>query len=149
MTFTPHCPKGNKIFPRYNMKCSRENVILCGIFPVVLCFPLHFIVYRGNLDYFSDSASHQQIFIEFSIFAYFFLTVCKLLPPPPMRHKLHVSLFQYHDWIFCTVYQNMFFVWTYTRTRVQSAPLSAERNNVSFKTKVCYSANKRTLFGKQ
>ena len=43
-------------FPRYNMKCSGENVILRGIFHVVSCFPLHFMLYSGNLDYFSDSA---------------------------------------------------------------------------------------------
>ena len=28
-------------FPRYNMKCSAENVILRGIFHVMLCFPLY------------------------------------------------------------------------------------------------------------
>ena len=43
-------------FPRYNMKCSRENVILRKIFHVVSCFPLQFMLYRGNFDYFSDSA---------------------------------------------------------------------------------------------
>ena len=41
-------------FPRYNMKCSGENVLLRGIFPVLSCFPLHFLLYRGNLDYFSE-----------------------------------------------------------------------------------------------
>ena len=30
-------------------------MILRGIFHVVSCFPLHFMLYRGNLDYFSDS----------------------------------------------------------------------------------------------
>ena len=44
-------------FPRYNMKCSGENVILRGIFHVVSCFPLHFMLYRGNFDYFSDSVA--------------------------------------------------------------------------------------------
>ena len=43
------------VFPRYNMKCSRANVILRGIFHVVSCCPLHFMSYRGNLDYFLDS----------------------------------------------------------------------------------------------
>ena len=43
-------------FPRYNMKCSGENVILHGIFHVVSCFPLNFMLNRGNLDYFLDSA---------------------------------------------------------------------------------------------
>ena len=42
-------------FPQYNMKCSGENVILRGIFHVVSCFPIHFMLYRRNLDYFSDS----------------------------------------------------------------------------------------------
>ena len=42
-------------FPRYNMKCSGENIILRGIFHVVSCFPLHFMLYRGNLDCFSHS----------------------------------------------------------------------------------------------
>ena len=37
------------------MKCSGVNVILHGKFHVVSCFPLHFMLYRGNMDYFSDS----------------------------------------------------------------------------------------------
>ena len=35
-------------FPRCNMKCSGENVILRGIFHEVSCFPLHFMLYREN-----------------------------------------------------------------------------------------------------
>ena len=31
-------------FPQYNMKCSGENVILRGIFHVVSCFLLHFML---------------------------------------------------------------------------------------------------------
>ena len=52
----PRCtvPKVIDFLP-YNMKWSGENVILCGIFHVVSCFPLHFMLYRENLDYFSDS----------------------------------------------------------------------------------------------
>ena len=42
-------------FPRYNMNCSEENVILRGIFHVVSSFPLHVMLYRGNLDCFSNS----------------------------------------------------------------------------------------------
>ena len=42
-------------FPRYNMKCSRENVILRGMLHVVSGFPLHFMLNRGNLDCFSNS----------------------------------------------------------------------------------------------
>ena len=37
------------------MKCSGENVILRGKFHVVSCFPLHFMLYRGNLYCFSNS----------------------------------------------------------------------------------------------
>ena len=37
------------------MKCSGENMILREKVHVVSCFPLHFMLYRGNLDYFSDS----------------------------------------------------------------------------------------------
>ena len=47
-------------FPRYNMKCSWENVILRGIFHVVSSFPLHFILYRGNFDSLLDSVPHMQ-----------------------------------------------------------------------------------------
>ena len=43
------------------MKCSGENVILGGLFHVVSCFSLHFILYRGNLDYFSDSVYRNKI----------------------------------------------------------------------------------------
>ena len=41
------------------MKCSEENVILRGIFYVASCFPLHFKLYRENLDYFSDSVDNE------------------------------------------------------------------------------------------
>ena len=37
------------------MKCSGENLILRGNFPVVSGFPLHFMLYRGNLDCFYNS----------------------------------------------------------------------------------------------
>ena len=55
-------------FPRYTMKCSGENVILRGIFHVVSCFPLHFMLYCGNLDCFSNRVSQIQ---------YILYTVCK------------------------------------------------------------------------
>ena len=42
-------------FPRYYMKCSGENVILRGIVHVVSGFPLHFTLYRGNLDCFFNN----------------------------------------------------------------------------------------------
>ena len=50
-----------------NMKCSKENVILQGIFHVVPRFPLHFMLYRGNLDYFSDSVVYN-----FTVSKFFF-----------------------------------------------------------------------------
>ena len=48
-------------FPRYNMKCSGENAILRGIFHVVSCFPLHFMLYLGNLEYFSYSVEEVNL----------------------------------------------------------------------------------------
>ena len=60
-------PKVND-FPPYNMKCSGGNLILRGIFHVVKHFPLHFMLYRRNLDYFSNrvgSASSAQHFPGF------------------------------------------------------------------------------------
>ena len=42
-------------FPRYNTKCSWEKEILRGIFGVAFRFPLHFVLYLGNVDYFLDS----------------------------------------------------------------------------------------------
>ena len=51
------------------MKCSGENVILRGIFHVVSCFPLHLMLYRGNLDCFSNS--------EWCQFTGFFPTIIK------------------------------------------------------------------------
>ena len=47
--------------PWYNMKCSGENVILRGIFHVVSRFPLHFMLYRGNFDCFSNSAETNNV----------------------------------------------------------------------------------------
>ena len=40
-------------FPRYNMKCSGGNEILSHSVSRV---PLHFMRYRGNLEFFLDSA---------------------------------------------------------------------------------------------
>ena len=40
------------------MKCSGENVKLRGIFHVVSCFPLHFMLFRENLDYFLNRVMH-------------------------------------------------------------------------------------------
>ena len=40
---------------RYNMKCSGENEILREILHVVSRFPLHFMLFRGNFDSFSNS----------------------------------------------------------------------------------------------
>ena len=43
------------------MKFSGENVILRGIFHVVSRFPLQFMLYCGNLDYFSNRATFLPI----------------------------------------------------------------------------------------
>ena len=54
---TTHHTVPKKIdFPRYNITRSRENVILRRMFHVVSCFPLHFMLYRENLDCFFNSA---------------------------------------------------------------------------------------------
>ena len=42
-------------FPQFNMKCSRGNVMLRGIFRAVSGFPLYFMLYRGNFDCISIS----------------------------------------------------------------------------------------------
>ena len=42
-------------FSRYNIICSGENLKLRGIFHVVSCFHLLFMLCRGNLDCFSNS----------------------------------------------------------------------------------------------
>ena len=39
------------------MKCSEENVILRKIFHVGFRSSLHFMLYRGNVDYFLDSGA--------------------------------------------------------------------------------------------
>ena len=52
---SPHCPKGNLHSAlQYNMKFSGKNVR--GIDHLVSRFPLLFMLYRGNLDCFSNSA---------------------------------------------------------------------------------------------
>ena len=48
-------------FPRYNMKCSGENLILRGIFHVVSRFPLLFMLYRGNSESFSNRVYNKQM----------------------------------------------------------------------------------------
>ena len=55
--FAPYTVQKKIDFPRYNMKCSGEKRdttqnISCT---VVSFFPLHFMLYGGNLDYSSDS----------------------------------------------------------------------------------------------
>ena len=47
-------------FLRYNMKCSGDNVILRGIVHVVSGFPLHFMLYRGNFDCFSNRVKQTK-----------------------------------------------------------------------------------------
>ena len=48
-------------FPRYNTKCSGENKIQGAIFRVVYRFPLHFVLYLGNLDYFSGRVKDGKL----------------------------------------------------------------------------------------
>ena len=48
-------------FSRYITKCSEENEILCGIFCAVSGFPLHFVLYLGNLYYFLVSVGSVQV----------------------------------------------------------------------------------------
>ena len=43
------------------MKCNGVNVILRGIVHVVSCFTLHFMLYRGNFNYFSDSVAKPEV----------------------------------------------------------------------------------------
>ena len=65
ITFGTVCTVPKEIdFPRYNMKCSRKNVILRGIVHVVSCFPLHFMLYRRNLDCFSNRVD-SEIYVVF------------------------------------------------------------------------------------
>ena len=63
MFFLFSCYTVRKIidFPRYNMKCSGENVILHGIVHVVSGFPLHLMLYRGNLDCFSNKVGGGEL----------------------------------------------------------------------------------------
>ena len=39
-------------FPRYNMKCGMKSEIQRRILCVISRFPLHFVLYFGNFDYF-------------------------------------------------------------------------------------------------
>ena len=63
-----HCSKGN---PLSEMKCSGGNVILSGIFHVVSCFPLQFMLYLWNLDCFSKSVGTWSSFSSVPIGPYF------------------------------------------------------------------------------
>ena len=69
-------------FPRYNMKFSGENmIVLRGIFHVVSCFPLHFMLYRGHVVCFynSNTYSYLRIFLSPKYFpTCFCLSFCKL-----------------------------------------------------------------------
>ena len=42
-------------FPGYKVKSSGEKEILCGIFHEASRVPLQFMIYHGNLNYFSYS----------------------------------------------------------------------------------------------
>ena len=60
--YSPYTVSKEIDFPRYNMKCRGEDVIpvLRGIFHVVSCFALHFIMlYRGNFLLFFGQCNHS------------------------------------------------------------------------------------------
>ena len=65
-----HCPKGKQFSERYNTKCIGENQILCGVFSVVSRYPLHCVLYLGNVDYFLD-------------IVYTVILFCRTRPPRP------------------------------------------------------------------
>ena len=58
------------------MKCSGENVVIRGIVREVSCFPLHFMLYRVNLDYFSDSVFHVILFFSNTVHIHICLIFC-------------------------------------------------------------------------
>ena len=57
-------------FPRYNTKCSEENETVRGIFHEVSLFPLNFVLYRGNLEYFLDSVWPRMFYPLYSCAQY-------------------------------------------------------------------------------
>ena len=65
-----HCPKGKQFSEIYNTKCIGENQILCGVFRVVSRYPLHCVLYLGNVDYFLD-------------IVYTVILFCRTRPPRP------------------------------------------------------------------
>ena len=69
-------------FQRNNMKCSGENVLLRGIFHVVSCFPLHFMLYRGNLDCFSNSVQSLCVFYQYTFINKFGLLLLYIFCAP-------------------------------------------------------------------
>ena len=58
-----HCLKCNR-FPRYSTKCSGEMEIFRGIFRVLSRFPLNFMLYLGNFDYFLDSEFTDIVMLQ-------------------------------------------------------------------------------------
>ena len=67
---TVHCPKGNRssaIRTRNVVGNIRDTTVLsiCGIFHEVSRFPLHFMLYRRNSDYFLDSVEMYVYFTDY------------------------------------------------------------------------------------
>ena len=60
----------------------------------VSCFPLHFTLYHGNLDYFSDNVHLNRItiaiFVSAKILSYVGLEVC--IPRPARRSPITGSI---------------------------------------------------------
>ena len=69
------------------MKCSGENQILRGIFHEVSRFPLHFISYRGNFDYFLDS-----VVLEWSHLVWKFCSYTAVGPQESQRQGMVTAL---------------------------------------------------------
>ena len=55
-------------FPRYNMKCSGDNVDTTRNISCSISFSSTFHVYRGNLDYFMDSVLAKVGFIVYILY---------------------------------------------------------------------------------
>ena len=84
-----HCPKDNR-FSVIEHEIEKK-IILRGIFHVVSRFPVHFLLYHGNLDYFSDSV--QCWFLSSTVWwSYVDISVLSLGPVQSVmvNRELHV-----------------------------------------------------------
>ena len=58
-SYTVHTVPKEIVFSQYSMKCSGQIAILRKEVHEVSCFPLHFILYHGNLDCFSSDSAQE------------------------------------------------------------------------------------------